>query len=334
MTSARLVSEAEVLGLVSDIYAIPASPEAMATAFERIARLFNAKGLLIGPLPGSEPPQEAVVAYASEAFHEALPDYLGHYVGISPRRAWLQAGRHRDIVFTDLDILDERALRRNPFYADFLGGHGNMYSLDRLGERPGGHRLWIAAQFDARAASPGAEDKALFRLITDHLLQSLDLLRHMVAGPRVTADLVDRFEMPALVLSGGGRILHRNAAAEAFCDDRLSLAGGRLSAPAQRDARRIDALLAAAAQRMTGAAAPDFVAIGGEGAGPPLLLRIGPVQLPGFGGALPGFYADTPRFLVLIHAPGRGRAPKVAGLLQHLGLTRPRRGWPIWWRGG
>lgn len=321
MTTAGSVSEAALLDVISDIYAMAAAPSGISQTFDRIADFFGAKGLLIGPLTQPAPEKGPIVAYASAPFHEAVPDYLGHYISINPRKSWLSRNRYSDVVFTDLDFMDQGALRRHPFYAEFLMANDNLYCLDRLSMRHNGTKYWISAQYGAAADSPEHHTKSLFRLVTDHLLQSLDLLRLMISAPGEAASLVDRFDCPALALSASGRILHRNAEAETFADPRLSLAAGRMSARSSRDARCLDDLLARVGRPLTPGAARNIVGLNGDGIGPPLLIKASPLRQPDHDRNLPDFFDDIPRVLVLIHTPRPSAQCPVTQPLILLGLT-------------
>src|SRR5436309_2831123 len=54
--------------------------------------------------------------------------YLDQYATLNPRIPVLINGKQGDLV-SDYTVLDERAMDRDPFYADFLGPVGYRYCL-------------------------------------------------------------------------------------------------------------------------------------------------------------------------------------------------------------
>lgn len=321
MTTIELPSEQAFLDLISDIYAMVASPSDMSQAFDKVADFFGARGLLVGPLGPTNPENGPVVAYASAVFHDAVPKYLQHFLAINPRRSWLIRNSQSDVVFTDLDFMDQTEIDRHPFYAEFLKPHGNLYCLDRLSTRGNGTKYWISAQFAATADSPGPEAKVLFRRVTDHLLQAMDLILQVSSAPAKVIDLVDRFDGPACAISASGRILYRNPEAESFADPRLSLSGGHLSSPFSRDSRSLEDLLRRAICPMGTNLAHNMVSLIGDGSLVPLLIKASPLPPPDHGCNLPDFFDDVPRVLVHVHTAQPAKRPSITQPLALLGLT-------------
>lgn len=323
MSSIPYVSERRLRNAVSSIYSIATDPSALPQVLDGLADLLGGKGLLMGPLSRTTVPDTSLVSYASAVFHEAIPDYLDNYLAINPRKNWLTANGSSDIVFTDHDIMDERAIRRHGFYNDFLLRHGNLYSLDRLKTLSSGQMLWTSVQYSHRAASPEPWCRDVFTLLTEHLHQALDIYGRMRALQPGEAALLDQFGCPALILTTKGRVLRKNAAVEAWNDPRLSLRGGRMSAPNPADAVRLDRLLADVGQRAMGRSAPDLTALVGDGSRPPLLVRASPFRNAEIRQGIDAFVEDLPAILVLFHETRRNGGVEAATsrALRSLGLT-------------
>lgn len=323
MTSIPFVSERRLRDAVSSIYSIATDPAALPTVLDGLADMLGGKGLLMGPLSRTSMPDPTLVTYASAVFHDAIPDYLDHYLALNPRKNWLTSNNFADVVFSDHDIMEERELRRHAFYNDFLIKNENLYSLDQLKTVGSKQKLWISVQYSHRAPAPEAWSRDVFSLLTSHLHQALDIYARMRALQPGEAALLEQFDCPGLILSAHGRILKTNAAMEAWIDPRISLRGGRLTAPNAADAARIDRLLADVARRVAGASAPDLAALVGDGSRPPLLVRASPFRNSEIRLGIDAFMDDLPAILVLFHETRRTASAEQATreALRCLGLT-------------
>lgn len=320
MASIPFVSEKKIRDAITSIYSITLDPGRLPEILDGLADVVGGKGLLMGPLSRATIADQSLVTYASPIFHEAIPDYLNHFVSINPKKNWLTANNFDEILFSDHDLIDDRQIERHSFYNDFLIRNENLYSLDRLSSRLGGRKLWISAQYSHKAAMPEAWRREAFGLLTDHLLQSLELYGRMRTLQPGEAELLDRFDCPAVILSASGRILKLNAAADGFTDRRIGLAGGRLSAPHPADATRLERLLADVAVRGRGGRAPDVIALRGDGTRQPLLVRAAPFRTSDALLDLEMFLDDVPRKLVLIQSE-RATDGSTQEALRAIGLT-------------
>lgn len=320
MTSVPLVSQARVQAAVASIYSLAAEPGRLTEILDGFADVLGGKGLLMGPLARATSADCSLVTYASPVFHEALPAYLDHYVALNPRKNWLTATGVDDVVFSDHDFIDEAAMRRHAFYNEFLLPHDNLYSLDRVSSRLGGRKLWISIQYGHRAAAPERWQREIFSILSEHLIQALDLYGRLRGLRPEDGEILDQFDSPALLLSASGRILRLNAAADRFADPRIGFARGRVNATATADATRLDRLLAGVRQRTLGGTAPDVVALAGDGTRMPLLVKATPYRASEFEHRLGDLVDDLPHTLLLIHSDQpSGRSATAA--LRELGLT-------------
>mgnify|MGYP001765588351 CR=1 FL=1 len=320
MTFVPFVSEDRIRRAVASIYSVAADPGNLPGVLDGLADIVGGKGLLMGPLSRTVAPDPSLVTYASSVFHDAIPQYLDHYIAINPRKNWLTLNNFDDVVFTDHDLMDDREMRRHAFYAEFLARNENLYSLDRLSTRPSGRKLWVSVQYSAGAPPPELWHRDLFTVLTSHLHQALDLYGRMRMLQPGESALLDQFDCPALVLSSRGRILRANSAVDGWSDPRVSLAGGRLQALHPADGARLDRLLADVALRARGGSAPDLAALRGDGTRPPLLVRTAPFRPADADLGFDAFVDDLPSILVLFHATRRV-GPGALSALRCLGLT-------------
>lgn len=320
MTSVPFVSQARVQAAVASIYSLAAEPGRIGEILDGFADVLGGKGLLMGPLARATSADCSLVTYASPVFHEALPAYLDHYVALNPRKNWLTATGAGDIVFSDHDFIDDTAIGRHAFYNDFLLPHENLYSLNRVSSRLGGRRLWISVQYGHRAPAPERWQREIFSILSDHLVQALDLYGRLRALRPEDGEVLEQFDCPALILSATGRILRLNGLADRFADPRIGFARGRVTASAPGDAVRLDRLLAGVRLRSTGGSAPDVIALTGDGTRMPLLVKASPYRTSEFEHRLGDLVDDLPQTLLLVHSDQPSGRSAVAAL-RTLGLT-------------
>lgn len=322
MTRSRARDEARIDGLIGDIYTAATEPERMPAVLDAIAAALGAKGLLMGPLSRATSPDPGLVTYASEVFHEAVPDYLNHFVAINPRKNWLT---HNDIgerIFTDYDFIDDGGIRRSEFYNDFLMRNDNLFSLDRVTQAVAPERrLWISLQYARRAKAPERRDRELFERLSSHLIRALGVWRSANLLRPHEIDLLERWDGAALVLSASGRILAMNADAEALDGQGIGVGRRVLRTTAPRDGGRLDRLLAEALGAPGVPATAGTMVIARPETGRPLLLKAVPLRRDAVDRWRFDFADEIPRILVLVHEPGNERPPAVEEPLRLLGLS-------------
>lgn len=239
--------EERVQKTIALIYAGIADPAAFPRAFEAIAALVGAKGMMIGPLTPGVEPRPGLVAYASEAFHDAIPEYLTHFLAINPRKNWLTRNNINDAVFSDFDFATTQDFRSHAFYNEFLLKYDNFYSLDRISSQVSiDGKLWISAQYSASCPAPEAAARELFGVLSGHVAQAIGISRsiHSDRLPAGSGDeLVHHYECPALMLDASGRIVQMNAPAARLDGKGLTFRDCRVAVTAARDARAFAQLL-------------------------------------------------------------------------------------------
>lgn len=322
MTKMRPFMGDRVQATIAAIYDAAMDTERLPEVLDGIASLLGAKGLLMGPLSPKPTADPSLVSYASEVFHEAVPDYIENWIAINPRRNWLLKHDFAERIFVDHDIMDEESMRRNAFYHDFLRRNGNLWCLDRVTSQLGGdRRLWISVQYGDQAAPPNTADRDLFELLSSHLLQALSMYRQMNRLTVNEAALLDRYDCAAFILSGNGRILRMNAEAEALDGPDLRIAHGRLVAAGQRDEERLQRLIGEALRAGLGETTAPMTVLEGKGGDRPILLRAAPLRRERVDQLLAGLITDVPRLLLLGWRRSPQRARTTEDALRLFGLT-------------
>jgi DNA-binding CsgD family transcriptional regulator len=144
---------------------------------------------------------------------EVLP-YLDHYSALNPRLPFTLRQRSGEIAF-DRQILDERAMDRSAFYAEFLRSLGLRYFvlgvLDNTPEE-------IAVVAIQRAPGQGHIDRAginKMELLVPHVRQALDMATRLGAAAETCRSLESALDWLAdgvALVRADGVIGHANAA--------------------------------------------------------------------------------------------------------------------------
>jgi DNA-binding CsgD family transcriptional regulator len=122
--------------------------------------------------------------FAPTAFHSVgIPpvrqiEYADYYLAINPRvRAGLltPAGH----VHCDYQIIDEAAMRRDPFYADFLPQIGLRYFVAGTIRQTEDEFAVFAIQRSTKQGHVGGREIALMRRLVPHMQQAFDVARRL-----------------------------------------------------------------------------------------------------------------------------------------------------------
>lgn len=316
----RFLSD-RIEGAIGDIYAAATEPARLPQVLDAVADLVGAKGMMIGPVTHSNQADPTLFAYASEAFHAAIPDYLAYYVAHNPRKNWLATNRSAEILFSDHDFIDRPSMDRHEFYNDFLIKNDNLYSLDRITSKISpGQRVWLTAQYSRRAPVPDMERRRVFELLSRHLIQALAIYRTMHVARPHELELIDRFACGAVLLNRSRRILRLNAVAERMQGTGLSFRDRRISTNPGRDAAMLDEAIERAVAGLVPAGGGDLLALSRDG-GLPLLVQVLPLRPEAGRLPLNSLLDDVPRALVLLAADGGAAAADDTRGLRLLGLT-------------
>jgi DNA-binding CsgD family transcriptional regulator len=162
----------------------------------------------------------AKAALAHREFHQfgfplaEMPPYLDHYSQLNPRLPFSLRQRSGKIGFDHL-ILDEQAIDRSAFYAEFLSSLGLRYFVHGiLGNTP----QEIAVVTIQRSPRQGHVDRAgisMMELLVPHVRQALDMATRLGAAAetgRALESALDWLADGVALVRADGAIGHANAA--------------------------------------------------------------------------------------------------------------------------
>jgi DNA-binding CsgD family transcriptional regulator len=263
--AAVALSHEQLVGLIYDSVDGPAGwrpvQDAFLSAFDaQVSNLF-----VIGA--GGSVLDEEIAGYRLD---EHLP-YHDSYQRQDPRMALALA--HPGRVFSDVEVIEQRAYLKSPIYNEWLRPADVRYSLFVL--LPAGHELSTAQAImrSHRAAPFGADEVGRLERLLPHLARATQLRRVLVETRAELRDLnraLDLSPLPLAILDGRGRLICANARATPMLtrDSGLSLLQQRLSAVRPGEAAAIAHAISVAAglaeptrARSTATAVPPSVEV-------------------------------------------------------------------------
>lgn len=180
--------------------------------------------------------RKASVVFAHEggpAPPQAPLDYVREYHEINPRIApSLRLGVNE--WMHDHEYFDDDFVERDPFYRDFLIPMGGRYLSGTKLAEDDRHLLVFGAMRGIDARPLGTEEIRVLDRLKHHMLEALrlqDHLRRSIPAIGVAGPILEKLELPVMLIDEERCIVHRNGAASAFlaADDRLSDWGGTLT---------------------------------------------------------------------------------------------------------
>lgn len=155
---------------------------------------------------------------------------------------------------SDLDLMSEAEMAREPVYQEFLRGYGLYHEVFTRFELAPGFAASFISLRGAEQPAPDLQDREVCRVIAGHFARALAIRRRFLEHDGRLAEhslVLDRTGMGIVALTAGCRPVWMNRAAEALVARRDGLVSerGRLSAPRSRD----DAALTAAVGRVAAA---------------------------------------------------------------------------------
>lgn len=312
--------------IIAQLYAGIADPDQLPVAFDAAARLCGAKGLLIGPLMPQSTPVPGLIAYASEVFHEAVPEYLSEFVAINPRKNWLTKNNIRDAVFSDENFLTSDEIKSHPFYNEFLQKHGNMRSCDRVasGVLDTGS-LWISAQYGKSSGIPDQDQRQVFQLLSGHIAHAIGICRSLRRERERTLSfevLINAYSCAAMVVDRNACIVTMNDHARKLHGHGLSYVGGQVFATSPVNATSWQRLLREAIAPSALGAAPSLLRLISPVDESMLLLRASPIQPSDQPASFLGAHEQSRFILIIAEKPGQMTGAAIERPLMMLGLTQ------------
>jgi DNA-binding CsgD family transcriptional regulator/PAS domain-containing protein len=287
-------------GLIDTIYGAALDEAAWVGALDSVNRYLGGSGAALFFVRGRDCHEATFVAGLDP---QLFVDYAADYFEADPKVA-IAFDQRLNRIITDLDVIEEREMDRNAFYAECLARYDLRYCLATA---MGVDRDTYAVVTSLRGKRQGAPGKAAQRrlaLLVPHLRRALQLRSRRLAGEAERRGLLDTLSalvQGVVLVARDGLIVWANPAAEAMlksqdglqaCRQRLGLA----DAAGTADLRR---LIAAAAQA---AVVPEVAPGGVLAAGRPSLRP--PYQL---------LVLPLPRAAALVeHLPDVTRLPVAA----------------------
>lgn len=234
--------------LIGDIYDAAFDPAAFAGLGARLAKAVAATNGVVVVRQGGLPVELSTTTSA-----EAAEAYLAYYGRLDPwtpttLRAPLGAFVHSS------DFISDAEVERTEFYQDYARPLGIFRPAGTRLPLGGGRTLVIGVSRPVEAPRFLGADEARFMELARHLQRAMQL-RERTLGPAASAQagsaVLDALAFGAVVVDAEGRAIYANAAAEALGREArgLVIGCGRVTALDLREARRLAALIHAAATR-------------------------------------------------------------------------------------
>lgn len=253
----------DLLVTIQSIHAAGLDPELLPDALEHVVRV---TGSSAATLERYTPDGRLLELHTFGVPPAEQFDYLEHFSKINPRANFCL--RHRDDpLHWDYKILDEPAMRRDPFYSEFLPRTGFRYFVS--GQWFANNIMTtMSVQRSSRQGHAEKSDIEMVGRLLPHIRQAVDTtMRLRAARGRLNAfrDALDWLSDGVLLVRADGGFVYANAAMQAIArrGDGIRLARGRLEFSGAGARDRFDKALAAIARLETNdpsaPAAADFV---------------------------------------------------------------------------
>ncbi len=198
--------------LVGTIYACSTAPEGWASALDRVSRFVGAAcGHFLIFDPG-QIPRLSIVGGLDPASGQ---EYDTHYAAQDPRLAGLFA-RHGHVTACH-DVVDSHSFARSEFVNDFLIPWDARWCMAASFITSNGlNGIWSAMRGQKQGAFTGPERRRLSMMLP-HISRAADMqfrLNLTETHAAGTAAALDALAAPIFLLDAGGRLVHRNEAAE------------------------------------------------------------------------------------------------------------------------
>jgi DNA-binding CsgD family transcriptional regulator/PAS domain-containing protein len=209
--------------------------------------------------------------------------YLEHYSRLNPRIPVMMNGKAGGLI-SDYMFLDERAMDRDPFYADFLTSVGYRYCLCGVLAADKQEATSFSVQRTPMQGHADRTEMKLMGLLLPHVRQAFDMTRRL----RGTADARHSLERALDWLADGvmlvrtdGSVVYANEAFQAIArsGDGVRTKKGIVELAAADARSRFEAALKAVHQLRSGDprhASADFPVVRASGA-PPYLVSVRPI---------------------------------------------------------
>ena len=207
--------------LLDRIYEAAAIPEYWPEVLEKLAAIAGAQAGALVAYRGREP----IGHTSSRLYREGYDDYFSNGIAIENPRPLRHFERQYPGFLSDLEVQSREELERDEIYNRFLHPHGLQWTAGTLILSPSGDLLVVDV---ARAIGEAPFDRAALEAIDryrPHLARASLMASRL--GLRAASGMTDAMQLlglPALALSGSGKVVAMNPLAEAL-DERVTTAG-------------------------------------------------------------------------------------------------------------
>jgi DNA-binding CsgD family transcriptional regulator/PAS domain-containing protein len=210
-------------------------------------------------------------------------EYLDHYAALNLRLPLHVRARPGDILY-DYLILDESAMKRAPFYAEFLPRIDCRYFVSGIIASSQHEFAAVTVQRSPRHGHIERAGIATMARLLPHVAQAFDVARRIKSAGETRRSLEQALDWLAdgvALVRADGHVAYANELFQAMArqGDALRLRKGAIAFAAAEAGEKFDAAIGAAARLKRGevdAVAADFIAARRSG-GPPCLVSVRPL---------------------------------------------------------
>ncbi len=270
----------QAFALVDQIYGAALDEAAWVTALDAVNRYLGGCGAAMFFVRGRDCHEATFVAGLDP---QLFVDYAAHYFEADPKVA-IAFDQRLNRIITDLDVIEEREMDRNAFYAECLARYDLRYCLATAMGVDRDTYAVVTSLSGKREGAPGKAAQRRLALLVPHLRRALQLRSRRLAGEAERRGLLDALSalvQGVVLVARDGMIVWANAAAEAMLrsQDGLQASRQRLGladAAGTADLRRL--IAGAARVAVAPEAAPGGVlAAGRPSLRPPYQLLVLPL---------------------------------------------------------
>ncbi|MGY3449371.1 DNA-binding CsgD family transcriptional regulator [Bradyrhizobium sp. USDA 4353] len=197
------------------IYQGFADVDGIPTALESIRNLIGAEGATFEVI---DPAIRRPVLFHSSGVASAEGDvYLAHFAHRNPRLP-VALRQQRGELSWDYQVMDESAMERDPFYAEFLPRAGLRYFISLVIDRSPQRFVAFTLQRSSQRGHVGRSEIALMRRLTPHLQRAYGMRGSMAAahGDGVGTKVLDLLKDGVALLDPKGEVVHVNPSLQAI----------------------------------------------------------------------------------------------------------------------
>ncbi|MGX9948349.1 helix-turn-helix transcriptional regulator [Bradyrhizobium denitrificans] len=294
-------------------------PDGIESALESVKILMGAEGATLEVIDKAA--RRPVTFQSSGVASAEGDDYLAHFAPRNPRLPVALSQQQGGLCW-DYQVMDERAMNRDPFYAEFLPRAGLRYFLSVVLEQSPQSLVAFTVQRTAAQGHVSAAEIKLMQRLVPHLQRAYRMRSRLAAayGRDATTSALDLLKDGVALLGAKGETVYLNPSLQAISAEsglfRVDKRGIHFSSADLRSRyARAFATAARASERAETDAVTDFVAARADGL-PPCTVSLRALRHP----RLRADGSDA-AVIMLVHDPLRESV--AARMLQELhGLTR------------